>query len=133
MQEDILLPLGKSKTVTIKLAWSQAVAEAVYPLHQKLFPSPEHPSGVRFAQARRQHGQRLEQESAARLLEHIHHKAAGSLNHLATLAAKSSQPARLDVTSVKLKPDGSAIQQAVLHFAHRPKGHKYDNRIAFIA
>lgn len=133
MQENILLPVGKKKTVTITLAWDQAVAEAVYPLHQKRFATPQHPSGVRFAQARRQHGQRLEQETAARLLEHIHHKAGGSLNHLATLAAKSSHQARLDVTSVKLKPDGSAIQQAVLHFAHRPQGHKLDSRMAFIA
>ncbi len=133
MQEDILLPLGKSKTVTIKLAWSQAVAEAVYPLHQKLFPSPKRKTGVSYAQARRQHSQRLERETVARLLEHIHDKAAGSLTHLAALAEQSSQTARLDVTSVRLKPDSSAVDQAILHFAHRPKGHKLDHRMAFVA
>lgn len=133
MQEDILLPLGKKKTVTIKLAWDQAVAEAVYPLHQQQFATPKHPSGVSFAQARQRHGQRLEQETAARLLEHIHRKAAGSLNHLAVLAAKSSQQARLDVTSVKLNHDQTAIGQVVLHFAHRPHGHRLDSRMAFIA
>lgn len=132
MQEDILLPHGK-KTVTITLAWDEAAAEAVYPLHQKQFASPKHQTGVSFAQAQRRHGSQLERETAARLLEHIHRKAGGSLNHLAALAAKSGQQARLDVTSVKLKPDGSAIQQAVLHFAHRPQGHRLDSRIAFMA
>lgn len=132
-QAELLLPLGKAKTVTIKLAWSQAVAEAVYPLHQKLFPSPKHKAGVSFAQARRQHGRRLEQETVARLLEHLHGNAAGSLNHLASLANKSSQPTRLDVTSVKLDRAGGTVEQAVVHFAYRPQGQKLDSRMAFIA
>lgn len=109
------------------------MAEAVYPLHQKLFPSPKCKTGVSYAQARRQHGHRLEQETVARLLEHLHGKAAGSLNHLASLANKSSAQTHLDVTSVKLNDGGSAIEQAVVHFAYRPKGQKLDSRMAFIA
>lgn len=133
MQEDILLPVGKNKTVTITLAWDAAVAEAVYPLHQKQFASPKRQQPTSFAQARRRHGARLEQATAARLLEHLHGKALGSLHRLAALAEKSSHPTRLDVTSVRLKTGGAAIENAVVHFAHRPKGHKHDHRVAFIA